>query len=947
MVSGMNSVPVTPPTHRVLANGIGFALLVVSTALAAEAVAMLAGLRGLPVPLFVGVGLALAGLGLGGRRFWPAVLLGLIMAALIRSMGHLATVDLLVCASGTLAAWFGAGLLDRDGDDQMLAPNAVQLLTVGGWIAVVCAVGSLCGAMLRGAPFDIATALRDFAISAPTEGFPALALLSWPAGSVRPPHRPVMTFLAGMIGFATLGIIAFGAIGARPGLWSAIPVLLWSAFAARRRAFGAAVMLVLAGAVLLLWSVLRPGADASLPPALLSEFAMTVTAALLIDSVCVMRQGVAARVLASAARDAEMAAFVTDAPVAIAALDRNLRYRAVSRRYLEDLRLADTRSVIGRRPAEVLASYAAHLGDAPARALAGEHVSCPVGEVRMADGTNQHLRSELQPWHDPEGAVGGIMVSSEITTEAVRSRAALEAAESRYRSVFEQAAAGFARFGLDGSFLEVNDRFCEIVGHERAALLSKTYRDVTHPLDIASCDAMLEAMVARPNERFSVEKRYVARSGRTVWVHLSATMIRDAAGRALYAASAVQDVTARKEAQADLAKSELRLRLAQSAAGAGLWEIDFERDTIIASPDMLRMHGFSPDRTDGVPRSEWRALFDAATRDLMTSTGFGSPDIANHELVYAVEHPDGSHRWIHSMGRTYKTTDHGKRLIGLAIDVTAAQQAQAELQQAQAAMLRVSHLSAMGSVAATLAHELNQPLAAIVNYVEVCAQILGARRDAYPPELRDAVAQAQAQAMRAGQLVQKMRALTTSTASPRRRQSINTIVENACAVIALEGAGGTVAITRHYDQGDGEIVADRMQIEQVLLGIFHNAVEAMRDSAKRRIDVHVSCAGETIVIRIADSGPGLPEVALQRLFEPFANPRGHGSGLTLPVCRTIVEGHDGKLTVEVAPEGGAAFLIALPVAPPRDGAARRESHVAPPRRAMPAQRIATMENRPQ
>ena len=948
MGSGMNRMPAVPPTHRALASGIGFALLIVASALGAGGVAVLADLRALPSPLFAGVGIALAGLALGGRRFWPAILIGLLIAALIRSPGPLSPLDLLACGGVTLAAWLGAGLLARDADAQMLAPNAARLIAVGGVIALVCVVGATLDMLLRGAAFDFAGIAREIAVIVPIEAFPALALLSWPAGSARSPLRqPMLGLLAGTIGVVLLGLVAFLAVGVRPGVWSAIPLLLWSAFTARRRAFASAMLLLLAGAGFLLFAVLRPDAAGALPPGLVAVFVLTVTSVLLIDSVCVVRQGVAARVFASAERYADMAAFVTDAPVAIAALDRNLRYRAVSRRYLEDLRLSDAASMIGRTPADVLASYATHLGTAPARALAGEKISCPAGAVAMADGTIEYLRSELQPWHDSDGVVGGIMVFDAIITEAVRSRAALEAAESRYRSVFEQAAAGFGRFGLDGSFLEVNDRFCEIVGHERAALLTKTYRDVTHPLDLASCDAMLTALIARPDERFSVEKRYVARDGRTVWVHLSATMIRDADGRALYVASAVQDVTARKDAQADLAKSELRLRLAQTAAGAGLWEVDFERESIIASPDMLRMHGVSPDRTDGVPLSEWRGLFDAATLDLMDSTGFGSRGLASQDLVYAVRLPDGSHRWIHSMGRTFKTTDHSKRLIGLAIDVTAAQEAQAELQQAQAAMLRISHLSAMGSVAATLAHELNQPLAAIVNYVEVCAQILKADGDSYPPNLLDAVAQAQAQAMRAGQLVQKMRALTTSTVSPRHRQPIDAIVENACAVIALEAANGAVTIHRQYDPGNGEVVADRLQIEQVLLGIFHNAVEAMHDSADKRIGVDVSRRGEMIVIRIADSGPGLPEAALQRLFEPFANPHGAGSGLTLPVCRTIIEGHDGKLTVEVAPEGGAAFLIALPAAPPRDAAARRDSPpVAPPRRNAPAPRIATIEETP-
>src|SRR4051812_28125359 len=122
MVSGMNRMPAIPPTHRALANGIGFALLIVASALGAGGVAVLADLRALPAPLFAGIGFALAGLALGGRRFWPAILIGLLMAGLIRSPGPLSPLDLLACGGATLAAWLGAGLLARDADAQMLAP---------------------------------------------------------------------------------------------------------------------------------------------------------------------------------------------------------------------------------------------------------------------------------------------------------------------------------------------------------------------------------------------------------------------------------------------------------------------------------------------------------------------------------------------------------------------------------------------------------------------------------------------------------------------------------------------------------------------------------------------------------------------------------------------------------------------------------------------------------
>ena len=913
----MTHMPMSnPQTHSVLATGVGFLLLAAATALATAGLTSLAELRHIPTPLFPAIGVALAGLVVGGRRLWPAVVIGAVAALLLHPHTYPPMLEVLASLDGASAAWLGASLIPTDGDARLLQPSLLALLATGGAVVITCAAGSVLGALLRGASLDSAGPVREFATTAPVQTILALALMLWPAGATRRPG--IAPVLLGAIGLPLLGLATLSILGIPPGAWLAVPLSLWAAIAYRRHAPAAAlILLLLSGVVLILFSA---SAGAPLTADLVPFLALSATAALMIDALGIARRDA---LPADTQRDDEMTAFVADAPVAIAALDADLRYRAVSRRYLRDLRLENEPSIIGRRPAEVLAPYAAHLGDGAVRALASEKVSSAVSQVRMADGSCEYLRSELQPWHDGDGAIGGVMVFGEIATEAVKSRAALEEAETRYRAVFEQAAAGFTRTGLDGRFLEVNDRFCEIVGHERTALLSKTYRDITHPLDLAASDAMLQAMIARTDERFSVEKRYCTRDGRVVWVTLSTTMIRDRDGEPLYAASAVQDITARKDALAALAKSELRLRLAQSAAGAGLWEIDFERKTIIASADMLRMHGVSPDRTDGVPLREWRALFDKPTLDLIDSSGFASRDVANHDIVYSVMRPDGTQRWIHSMGRTYRTTDNTKRIIGLAIDVTAAQATQAEVRHAQATMLRVSHLSAMGSVAATLAHELNQPLAAIVNYIEVCVRILKAQADGEPPQLLDAVLQAQTQAMRAGQLVQKMRQLTPNSAAVRRREPIGNIIENAIAAIAPDVAAENVTVQRTYDHRGEEIQADRLQIEQVLIGIFHNAIEAMRGCETKRIDLRVTRSGDALLLRIADTGVGVAAAAMQQVFEPFADPRGRGSGLALPVCRTIIESHNGKLTAEPAPEGGAAFLITLPIAPPRDGGTRR------------------------
>jgi two-component system sensor kinase FixL len=215
----------------------------------------------------------------------------------------------------------------------------------------------------------------------------------------------------------------------------------------------------------------------------------------------------------------------------------------------------------------------------------------------------------------------------------------------------------------------------------------------------------------------------------------------------------------------------------------------------------------------------------------------------------------------------------------------------------------------MGTLATSLAHELNQPLTAIANYVETARDMLQA-----PPDeetlatIREALNECAAQSVRAGQIVRRLRDFISRGESERRVESLHRLVTEASA-LALVGAGDqALEVDVQLDGNADRVFVDRIQIQQVLLNLIHNAMEAMVESPVRRLLIYSEReAGGFVRITVADSGPGLSEEVADRLFEPFRTTKETGMGLGLSISATIVGAHGGRIWAEPSKLGGTAF----------------------------------------
>ncbi len=249
---------------------------------------------------------------------------------------------------------------------------------------------------------------------------------------------------------------------------------------------------------------------------------------------------------------------------------------------------------------------------------------------------------------------------------------------------------------------------------------------------------------------------------------------------------------------------------------------------------------------------------------------------------------------------------------GFIRDLTERQKTEARLQELQAELVHISRLTAMGEMASTLAHELNQPLSAITNYLKGSRRMLDGVPDERAEVLRGALDKASDQAIRAGQIIRRLRDFVARGESERRVESITKLVEeaSALALVGIKDLG--VRVQFRFDPSVDLVLADRVQIQQVLLNLMRNAMDAMEGAATRDLAVAVSPAEHNQVeISVSDTGSGIaPEIAGQ-LFQPFVTSKRHGMGVGLSISRAIVEAHGGRIWVEPNPGGGTVFRFTL------------------------------------
>lgn len=258
------------------------------------------------------------------------------------------------------------------------------------------------------------------------------------------------------------------------------------------------------------------------------------------------------------------------------------------------------------------------------------------------------------------------------------------------------------------------------------------------------------------------------------------------------------------------------------------------------------------------------------------------------------------------------TSGKTRFFTGFIRDLTERQKAEARLQELQSELVHISRLTALGEMASALAHELNQPLSAIANYMKGSRRLLDSKSDEQAIMIREAMDKAAEQSLRAGQIIRRLRDFVARGETERRIESLKKLIEEASALALVGAKDRSVRVTYAFDPRLDMVLADKVQIQQVVLNLVRNAVESMEQSDRRDLLICTERSDDGMaIVKVIDSGVGIaPEIADQ-LFQPFVTTKSQGLGVGLSISRTIVESHGGRIWTEPNPGGGTIFGLTL------------------------------------
>ncbi len=260
--------------------------------------------------------------------------------------------------------------------------------------------------------------------------------------------------------------------------------------------------------------------------------------------------------------------------------------------------------------------------------------------------------------------------------------------------------------------------------------------------------------------------------------------------------------------------------------------------------------------------------------------------------------------------RTIELADANRRLVAENFE---REQSDFRVQKLRNELFHAARLTAAGQMAAALAHELNQPLTAVVNSVNAAKRLLACRDHASLMIARDVTDEAAAQALRASEIIRRLRQFVTRNETERRMEELASMIEEAGALVLSGVAPLTARLNFQFDDRARDVLVNRVQIQQVLVNLIRNSFEAMADQDQREVTLATRLLdNDMIEIAVADIGPGIPGEIAGRLFEPFVSSKHDGMGLGLSISRSIIEAHDGQLIAERKPEGGTIFRFTLP-----------------------------------
>jgi len=374
-------------------------------------------------------------------------------------------------------------------------------------------------------------------------------------------------------------------------------------------------------------------------------------------------------------------------------------------------------------------------------------------------------------------------------------------------------------------------------------------------------------------------------------------------------------VLQRVRAETRLVDSEEWMKLAVVAAGLGLWDWDIVHDRIWATPECLALYGFAPGGLIDY-QAFLMALHPDDRESARRAIQCALSEKAGYHCEYRVPRPDGTPRWIAAQGRgCFDPAGKPLRLMGVSIDVTPRKEAELEAQRQRQALAHTARAATLGELSAALAHELNQPLTAILSNAQAARRFLAQT----PPdldELRAILEDIVQGGWRAGEVVRRLRMLFKKGEGLRQAVDLNAVIREVGSLLHSELTAKQISLDLDLADGLPGVLGDPLQLQQVALNLLLNGAEAMASAPTRSRQLRVSTrrrGDDTLETAVRDTGPGIEPGRIESCFEPFVTSKPQGLGMGLAVSRSIIAAHGGRLWAANHPDGGAIFRFTLPV----------------------------------
>ena len=533
---------------------------------------------------------------------------------------------------------------------------------------------------------------------------------------------------------------------------------------------------------------------------------------------------------------------------------------------------------------------------------------------RRRDGTTLMVRENARAVRDERGRTLYYEGTVEDITEWKRAERALQESERRYRELYEGSRDGTASMDLEGRIRDCNSVFLNMLGYSLDEIRGVTYKDFTPDRWHAFERNIIQSQVLPRGYSDVYEKEYVRKDGTVLPVELRTYLDRDSEGRPLGMWALVRDISERKEAEAALRASERNYREIFNAANEAIFVHDPLTGAILdVNETTVRMLGYSRQEILQRTVGELSVNEPAYTQQKALERVARAAGENAQLFEWLLRRKDGSRLWV-EVNLKSAVIGGKRRVLAVVRDIADRKRAEEEAQRHLSELTRAWHANTLGEMASGLAHELNQPLCAILNYSSGCLRMM--RRERFSVEVvRSSIEQISGQAERAANIIKHIRSLMAKRDPHRETLDLNALVVDVMDMLRSEAARREAVMISRFARDLPAVEGNAVELEQVVLNLLRNALEAMNDPevTQRNLTVTTSRRPDGAVqVAVADTGRGFSAELAEKMFDSFFTTKEEGLGIGLSLSRRIIESHGGRLWAESDGVSGATFIFTLP-----------------------------------